>query len=101
MADPEAIFAYKLGRLFGRIDWWRLKDEHSPYEWQLQKAMAHVEPSGEDRADWRNAVATSWICASNGVSVSEDDFDSIRHYLPVNHHTPTVGPAGARAIVEG
>lgn len=101
MNDPDAQFAAILGRKFGRLDWWRIKDEHSPYEWRLQKAMARVLPFDDERDDWRNAVLAAWLCASAGSKLDAEQFEHIRHYLPVNHQVQTVGPEGARAAIEG
>lgn len=101
MADSEARFAAKLARSVGRLDWWNVRDEHSPYEWALQKALFAVEPWGEDRADLRAAVNTQQIVAAHGVALDEDDFAKLRFYLKVNSPKQVLSPAQQRQLIEG
>lgn len=92
MRDGEARFAADLARSVGRLDWWNIKAEHTPYEWVCQIAMYQVNPFGERRADIREAIsATNQILASAGAKVSKQDaqalFESIRDYLKCNEQT--------------
>lgn len=59
MRDGEAIFAADLARSVGRLDWWNIKAEHTPYQWACQKAMFEVNPFGDRRADIRAATSTT------------------------------------------
>lgn len=42
----------------GRTDWWKLAEEHTPYELAVLQCYEAVEPFGETRADMRMAVQT-------------------------------------------
>lgn len=92
MRDGEARFAADLARSVGRLDWWNIKAEHTPYEWACQIAMYQVNPFGERRADMRSAVSTTnQIVAGSSTKLSGDDvqslFASIRDYLKCNAET--------------
>lgn len=86
MRDEEARFAADLARSCGRYDWWNIKNEHTPFEWACQIAMAQVNPFGERRADIRAAVnTTNQIAATSGVKLQQADaqqlLKQIRDYL--------------------
>lgn len=89
MRDGEARFAADLARSVGRLDWWNIKAEHTPYEWACQIAMYQVNPFGDRRADMRAAVSTTnQIIASAASKLPPSDvqslFVSIRDYLKCN-----------------
>ena len=48
----------KLARSVGRIDFWNLHQELTPYQLAVHRAAADIEPFGEDRADIRTAMNT-------------------------------------------
>lgn len=92
MRDGEARFAADLARSVGRLDWWNIKAEHTPFEWACQIAMYQVNPFGERRADMRTAVSTTnQIVASVPAKMSSEDvqtlFSSIRDYLRCHQET--------------
>lgn len=89
MRDGEARFAADLARSVGRLDWWNIKAEHTPYEWACQIAMYQVNPFGDRRADMRAAVnTTNQIIASSAAKIPSEDvqtlFLAIRDYLKCN-----------------
>ena len=57
--------------------WRKLYKSHSPAEWAMQKAMAIVEPFGENRADQRAAINT----IASGIKISEENIDEVYEYL--------------------
>lgn len=63
MRDFEAKFAAELARSLGRFDWWNLREEHTPFQWQVQLAMYVASPFGERRADLRQAISTANLMA--------------------------------------
>ncbi len=86
MRDGEARFAADLARSVGRLDWWHIKAEHTPYEWACQIAMYQVNPFGDRRAYMRAEVnTTNQIISGAAAKLSGDDvqalFTSIRDYL--------------------
>lgn len=59
----------------GRLDWWNIKAEHTPYEWTVQIAMSEAEPFGDERADMRHAVlVANQMAASAGGKLSDEEF---------------------------
>lgn len=89
MSDPSARFAAKLARSVGRLDWWNVYDEHTPYEWALQVAMFAAEPWGEDREDLRMALAAALNQSAHAAEPVQAEklsemFDQYRKYLPVH-----------------
>ena len=87
MRDHEARFAAEFARSLGRHDWWNLRDEHTPYQWQCQLAMYSANPWGERRADLRAAVnSTSIRLAFASGNVQESDINTIVHSL--SHYLP-------------
>jgi len=92
MRDEEARFAADLARSCGRYDWWNIKNEHTPFEWACQIAMAQVNPFGERRADIRAATnTTNQIVSAPGVKIQAADaqelFRQIRDYLKCYEQT--------------
>jgi hypothetical protein len=77
-----------LARSLGRFDWWNLRDEHTPFQWQAQLAMYFASPWGERRADLRQAISTANLmmmqCSAEGRT--QDQFSEIirglTEYLP-------------------
>ena len=70
----------------GRLDWWNIKGEHTPFEWACQLAMYEAAPFGERRADIRAATNTvNAIVASAMVKISSEDanalFRQVANYL--------------------
>lgn len=62
----------------GRLDWWNLRAEHTPYEWLMQLAMYAVAPFGERRADMRAARQTAGLIASQRAEAMDaDEFCSL------------------------
>lgn len=85
--DGEARFAAELGRSVGRLDWWNIRGEHTPYEWALQLALYAVAPFGERRADMREARQTAILIASKRTEpMGADEFHELwktaANYLP-------------------
>lgn len=54
----------RLADTVGRTDWWNVYDEHTPYQWALQRARAVVDPWGDDRADQRSGMQTLTLIQS-------------------------------------
>lgn len=89
MRDGEARFAADLARSVGRLDWWNIKAEHTPYEWACQIAMYQINPFGDRRADMRSAISTTnQIIANSVAKIPAEDvqalFVAIRDYLKCN-----------------
>lgn len=87
MADPEVRFAAEFGRSVNRADWWRLRKEHTPFQWSVQMTLASVQPYGEQRADMRAAMMTANLMAMQSTKpIPDDEFNamisSLRSYLP-------------------
>ena len=74
------------------MDWWRIKREHTPQEWALQKAMFIADPWGETRDDLRAAIQTRRIVATGGCpsKCEDEDYDSLRFYLKHNQPQPQI-----------
>lgn len=92
MLDGDIRLAAKLARAAGLIhpmDWVRVFESHNEYEWAMQIALNTVEPWGEDRADFRAAMNTAQLVASQSVSPKQEQTQNIinamRTYLPLYH----------------
>lgn len=70
----EAQFAMELARSVGRLDWWKIRDEHTPYQWAVQQTAYRLGMFGERRADLRSAVSTASIKASWASEITEEQF---------------------------
>lgn len=86
MTDHEARFSADFGRSMNRVDWWNLKREHTPFQWQLQQAAYYASPIGERRADLRAAHNTLHLMlAMSTQPISDDDANTVvkclRQYL--------------------
>lgn len=57
------MFARRLARSVGRLDWWNVYDEHTDYQWACQVAAEQVDPTGDARADLRAAHCTANLMA--------------------------------------
>ena len=81
MDDETTRLAARLARQEGRthpLDWVRLWQEHTPYEWAVQVALCGVEPWGEERTDLRDARNTAHVVAAcRPEAMSEDDFQRL------------------------
>jgi len=80
------------------MDWVEVYESHTPYEWQVQRALAIVDPWGDDRDDLRLAINT--IAARGGGDNAGEVLDVLTGYLPINKSEATVGPAAMRAAME-
>lgn len=89
MSDEEARFAACLARQVGRLDWWNVRNEHTPYEWTVQRLLYEVDPFGERRHDLRAAINTLFIRNAT-VEMTEDDaremLNSLTKYLPCHQN---------------
>lgn len=84
------------------MDWWRIKGEHTPQEWRLQKAMFIADPWGEARDDLRAAIQTRRIVSTSGTpsKCEGDDYEYLRFYLKHNQAQPEfVSPEELKRIV--
>lgn len=72
----------KVARSVGRLDWWNLFAEMTPYEIAHTQALWGLEPWGDDRADLRAAVNTA---SASGVSEGKfvEAVQELSSYLPV------------------
>ena len=95
--------AARLARAMGRVlprDWVDVYESHTPYEWQLQKILAVVDPWGDDRADLRTATNTMAVIPG-GEYDRQQLMDSLVGYLKINEREePSAGPAGIRMMLE-
>lgn len=104
MSDADARLARKLASVVGRLDWWNVYEEHTPYEWAWQVAAWNVEPLGDDRDDMRMAVATANLMNMQAAKpISQEQFaellNSLRGYLRVNQvEERVVGPGEAARL---
>ena len=73
------MFAAELARSLGRFDWWNIRDEHTPFEWIVQRAMYAATPWGERRADFRAAIHTANLLMQQAARESQtaDNFQEI------------------------
>lgn len=80
----------RVAGLYHPLDWVRVYESHTAYEWTVQRILAMVDPWGDARADVRHAVNTAAIVSSQQVERDEDDaaqlIDGLRKYL--NVHNP-------------
>ena len=47
--------AFAVGK-YHPLDWARLRDSHTPYEWAVQELCQIIDPIGEEREDMRSAA---------------------------------------------
>lgn len=85
--DHDLRFAAELGRSIKRWDWWNLRKEHTPFQWALQRTLAHVQPFGEARADMRAAVMTANLMSMQAKEPIPDEafaemVKALSSYLP-------------------
>jgi len=80
------------------MDWVAVYESHTPYEWQIQRALAIVDPWGDDRDDLRAAINT--IAVRGNGDNADEVMSVLTGYLPINRHEETVGPAAIRAAME-
>ena len=69
----------KVARSVGRLDFWNVYAEMTPYEIAITQGLWNLEPWGDDRADLRDAVNTA---VQSGVN-DDEAFNSLNNYLPV------------------
>lgn len=75
MRDRDALLAVELARSVGRLDWWNIRGEHTPFQWSLQHAVHAAIPSGEARADLRAAVMTAnLMTCQSAAEIDDADF---------------------------
>ena len=94
MGDADLLLAARLARASGNIhpmDWVKVYEDHTPYEWWMQKLLAIADPWGDERSDLR-AATNSMIHVSGDVD-REKTFENLRHYLASNQEPERViGP---------
>lgn len=103
MTDREAAFAVRLSRSVGRVDWWNVKAEHTPYQWQLQRLMFELDPPGDQRNDLRSAIHTANVIASLAkTQMTAEQFavlvKSLVNVTPLDRHDPDVMTVDAEAL---
>jgi len=81
MDDSAAIFLWKLARAVGRIDFWNLYAELSPFELAVFEALFAIDPWGESRDDLRMALST---CVSAEVKPGKESklINALTQYVP-------------------
>lgn len=95
--------AFAVGK-YHPLDWARLRDSHTPYEWAVQELCQIIDPIGEERADMRSAALAFALGQLIAPEVSGDTLravaDSARNYLAINapKETPTLTPEQAAEI---
>lgn len=91
--------AARLARAEGDVHplaWVRLYDSHTPYEWKVQRALAIVDPWGDDRADRRAALNT---LASHPIE--EETAQMLKGCgLKINEQEEEAGPEQIRQLLE-
>ena len=75
-----------LARQCGRWDWWNVRDEHTAYEWTVQRLLYAVDPFGPEREDASKAWNTVHLIANTAqAKLEESDLNeilkSLRKYL--------------------
>jgi hypothetical protein len=76
------MLSLRLGRTYKRLDWWKIKDEHTPFQWALQYTAESVRPSGEDRDDLRQAwIAANLLRAQMAEKLNEEEFKELVIHL--------------------
>lgn len=105
MQDDQALFLARLARSVGRVDFWNLGEELTPYQLAVWRAIEQVEPWGDERADLRAARNTTCLVSAMALeSMSEQDLARTQRYLAYylkvhQEDTPTMTPAQARMIM--
>jgi len=78
MSDPEVRFAAEFGRSVNRWDWWNLRNEHTPFQWALQRTLYRIAPYGEQRSDMRAAMMTANLMAMQASEkIPEEQFSEM------------------------
>lgn len=102
------MFARRLGLAVGRLDWWKIRGEHTPYEWALQKVADAIDPLGAERDDMRSGAAVAQIVRAviNAMAGEVVDFaeagEYARHYLERNQPADEVlSPEEAAELKRG
>jgi hypothetical protein len=79
--------AFAVGK-YHPIDWAKLRDSHTPYEWAVQEICQSIDPIGEERADMRSAAAVFQIVQALLPDASIETLralaDGARNYLAIN-----------------
>lgn len=71
-----------------------MRDEHTPFQWQVQIALYIAAPYGERRADLRQAVSTANLmaCQMSAENATAEWFSDTVHaltdYLPTGDDGP-------------
>ena len=92
--DFEAHFAAEFARSLGRFDWWNVRAEHTPFQWQAQVALYSSQPWGERRADLRAAIGTANLVAAQMTAENatpewfSDTVQALTNYLRQNEDEP-------------
>lgn len=71
-----------MARSVGRLDFWNVFGEMTPYEIAVTHALWMLEPWGDDRADLRAAVNTLAASATKDTDTKEA-MESLTGYLKV------------------
>lgn len=75
----------------GRLDWWKIKGEHTPFEWALQIAADSLDPIGEERADLRAAIHTANLMSASLTSMTNEQFAELVQRLTTYMKPPDEG----------
>jgi len=92
MLDADFRLAAKLAyheRKTHPMAWGEIYEAHNSYESAMQIALMQVEPWGEDREDFRQAVMATNVIESQAAEVDADRatkrLHSLRTYLSIYH----------------
>lgn len=78
------------------MDWVRVYDSHTLYEWTVQTALNIVDPWGDDRADMRSEAHALAV-----IGPCEETIENLHGFIEINRQEPEVGPAVIRQLLEG
>lgn len=96
MKEPETLFLLRLSLSIGRLDFWNLPDEFSPYELSVLQSAYQIDPWGNERDDLRHAWNTVLFAISQAAKTPEESamqqmlnnllqFTEIRQHQAENH----------------
>lgn len=91
MKEPESLFLLKLSLSIGRLDFWNLPDEFSPYELSVLKVAYDIDPWGQERDDLRHAWNTVLFAISQAAKMPDESatqqmLDNLMQFTAIRRH---------------
>ena len=95
--------AFAVGK-YHPLDWAKLRDSHTPYEWAVQQICQILDPIGEERGDMRAAALASQLARLIAPGERDELYqqvgENVRNYLRINQpkEEPVLTPEQAAEI---